>query len=342
MNKSKMKFKVKKLVFFVFLVSLGLLIGCGNNTKNTVKSNSNEKQEVVKENMKINLSGKNTIENVVEFEINYINENIDVKPSNIDNFYTHYENKEPNNTFLYAVIDVKNLKNESEIAEDIMNISYIIDNKEYTVFSTIEESDGSDFNYANITAIDPLATGKIYYLASVPKTEVEKEIMLKIKVGDNISEVSFKLEEVKPKTEIVNLGDTLVSEEYAEITINSVEYLNILNPSNPDGYYNYYEVKDSNNIYLVLDVTVKNLKANSLDADRVMRVEGIYDDKYMYDGFSVIEEDDGSDFSYTNMTNIEPLKTARMYYLIDMPKEVQEGKVELKINMNGKMFSLYK
>lgn len=71
--------------------------------------------------------------------------------------------------FLNTVITVKSLQTSGKSASDFVNVKIIYDNKyEYTTFSTLEEDGGANFTYTNITNIEPLQSGVLHFLASVP------------------------------------------------------------------------------------------------------------------------------------------------------------------------------
>ncbi len=64
-----------------------------------------------------------------------------INPPNPGDFYTYYENKEPNQVFLDTVITVKSLQTSGKEASDFVSVKIIYDDKyEYTTFSTLEEN----------------------------------------------------------------------------------------------------------------------------------------------------------------------------------------------------------
>lgn len=134
-----------------------------------------------------------------------------------------------------------------------------------------------------------------------------------------------------------DIGDTLIYPNVYQIKMTSMEFTTKVEPSNPDGYYSYYEVKDPGKVYIHTTFRVKNLKGSSMSADDIFNVKVLYDGKYEYNSFSTIEESGGSDFTYTSTTRIVPLTNGMLHYLISVPKEVQESglPVLFTINING-------
>ena len=54
----------------------------------------------------------------------------------------------------------------------------------------------------------------------------------------------------------------------------------------------------------------------------------LFASKYRYTGFSVIEEDNREDFTYSNITSISPLTTEYLHYLFEIPDESVKRRTE--------------
>lgn len=105
----------------------------------------------------------------------------------------------------------------------------------------------------------------------------------------------------------------------------NIDYTNITKdvmPKNPSGYFYSHYVADSGKTYIDICVAYKNLESVAVGADDVGRAVMYYDNNYEYTGFSCIEEDNRGDFTYSNITNIDPLTTEYLHYLIEVPDEV--------------------
>lgn len=122
-----------------------------------------------------------------------------------------------------------------------------------------------------------------------------------------------------------NLNDVLQFPGNFEVSMVSSEFATRVDPPKPAQFFSYYEVKDADKVYVHAVFHVKNLGGQSLRADRVLDLELTYDGKYKYTGFSTMESDGGSDFTYTNISSIAPLTSRVMHYLIEVPKEVQDS-----------------
>ncbi|KYG90386.1 hypothetical protein A0U40_18295 [[Bacillus] sp. KCTC 13219] len=156
----------------------------------------------------------------------------------------------------------------------------------------------------------------------IANTEVEKE--------------DEENEPVVEETLTITKGETLVIEDYAEITVNDNVFGKRIDPPNPGSFYSYYEIKEEGEIYLDTIVTVKSLLTSSKSSDEFINVKVMYDDKYEYRTFSTLEDKGGADFTYTNITSIEPLKTGVLHYIASLPEEVENDGKPLKIIISAK------
>lgn len=111
--------------------------------------------------------------------------------------------------------------------------------------------------------------------------------------------------------------------DYAEFTIIEAKLKQRIDPKSPTDFHTYYEVKDPNNIYLDVVFDFKNTSTITLNANDITNVKVIYDNTYDYQTNDFVEHRDGSDFTYSLITNIEPLTSATLHYAAELPIEVQ-------------------
>ncbi|MBO5778458.1 MAG: hypothetical protein J6R82_02705 [Clostridia bacterium] len=113
----------------------------------------------------------------------------------------------------------------------------------------------------------------------------------------------------------------------------ALDFVNIeqkIVPPAPDDFYSYYEA-DHGKVYVDFCFAYKNTHTADVDADEIVDAKLIYDDKYEYTGFSIVEEDNRSDFTYANITSIAPLCTEYIHYLFEVPEEVKNGTQSIEI-----------
>lgn len=258
-------------------------------------------------------------------------------PPQPGNWYSHYE-ADDGKVYVDVCVAYKNLATRNIDADEIMTGSLIYSGQyEYSGFSMIEEDSRSDFTYSNITSIAPLSTEYVHYLFSVPEevqtSENAVDVIIEIadgeyrvvvKEGNTGTIASNGADSTTQKTGgKVILGETM-STKNSEFFIDYVNITSDVMPPHPGNWYSHYEA-DEGNVYVDFCVGYKNMSGKSVGADDVMSAKLKYADKYDYTGFSMIEEDSRSNFTYSNITNISPLSTEYVHYLFSVPEEVENS-----------------
>ncbi|MCP3746605.1 YgdI/YgdR family lipoprotein [Paenibacillus sp. A3M_27_13] len=133
----------------------------------------------------------------------------------------------------------------------------------------------------------------------------------------------------------IKKGETLTIQDFADITVMGNKISKKIEPSKPGDFHTLYESKETDSTFFALIIKAKNLGAEGIKADKIAEVNLKFDNKYDYDTFSTIEERGGEDFTYTNITSVDPLKMGTLYYLSEIPNEVAKSdkplKAEIKI-----------
>ena len=143
----------------------------------------------------------------------------------------------------------------------------------------------------------------------------------KEKTAEITTEVIETTTEAPKEEKEIKIGEVVSTSNY-DFTLNKVELSYDVKPDNPPSFYTHYAA-DQGKVYLHIDASIKNTGKQNLDSDEVYSVKVDYNDGYTYTGFAVPEKGDG-DFSY--MTNIDPLETIKLHYLVDCPEEVDTAK----------------
>ena len=145
-----------------------------------------------------------------------------------------------------------------------------------------------------------------------------------------------------PEAEAIQLGQTYTIPDLCEFTVNYADLKKEVLPPNPDSFYTYYEEKDGMT-YLDVAISTKNLRTTARRADDFGSVKAICGEGYEYNGFSILEESGGGNFTYTNITNIDPLQTSAIHYLISIPNELADDAatpITLEITMLDNDYTL--
>ena len=179
--------KHKFLTFILILIILGVIgnMSLKNNiVDNTVKTSTGNKQE---EKKYINV-GEAIQAKDWEIKLTETKFNQRIDPPEQPMFYTYYQVKDTDNTYLCIILEAKNLSELSLGSDNVATVSVKYNDKyNYSSFSTIEDSN-TGFTYTSITNIKPLTSKKIYYLAEMPKNianETDTPVEIEIKVGNN-------------------------------------------------------------------------------------------------------------------------------------------------------------
>lgn len=132
--------------------------------------------------------------NLCEFQVTKIEFAKKILPPNTSGYYSYYEVKTSNSTFLDVVITVKNLDTITKSVDDLVSISILYDNN-YTYNSSpiVVDSDGG-FTYAIISGVQPLLSKEAHYLFTVPM-EVQnssKSLIIIFYVGDKEFQYQYR------------------------------------------------------------------------------------------------------------------------------------------------------
>ena len=190
-----------------------------------------------------------------------------------------------------------------------------------------------------IGGIVELGNKKSVNTVTETKTVVEKEEETQNKASGTVS--GTVTEKDKPvvkdnkeveKIEQIALNQVVSTEDY-EFTLNRVEFSYKVEPDNPPSWYTYYDAPE-NEVYIYVNASVKNKMKQSVKCDEVYSVTVDYNGGYTYKGFNIANDTDG-DFTYANITSVEPLQTLGVHCLIACPEEVEtsEHPVLLKFTL---------
>ena len=163
------------------------------------------------------------------------------------------------------------------------------------------------------------------------------------KSGSSISKVENNSNS-QNKEEEITLQDKITIDNFCEFNILSSSFSKNIEPTNPTGYYTYLEGKDETQKYFELTVNVKNLSTSAVKQDSLMSVKILYDNNYQYNCSLVTEKASGNELeTFPNLYSIEPLKSLKYRFVVEVPKEIETDGKPLKaiITANGNTY-IYK
>lgn len=137
-------------------------------------------------------------------------------------------------------------------------------------------------------------------------------------------------------TPLISVGDSISIDGVCDFTVDYVDITTDVKPKNPQQVYTHYEAENGK-AYVDFCIAYTNRKSNDVTADKTISGTMSYAGQYTYSGFSIIEENDRGNFTYTNITSIAPLTTEYLHYLFEVPEEVMTSSepIELKVRIGG-------
>ena len=305
--------------FLCVCLSLAILLclaACGGT-----KSKSNKKPDFT-------VTGVNQIKNVAEFEIVNMYKTDDVIPPKPSMVYSHYE-ADAGNVYAVIVMNVKNLSGEEEALNDLFELTAKVNGETYTA-EPLGVTDGGAY-LSSYHFVEPLSTARAYYLLEVPEDTDLTDLSVTITAGKVNLKGKLNIDTYADVVKTVKKGDVLTDTETVEATLQDVYTTNALYPPNKSGYYHYFEA-DSGKVYLVMEFMVKNLDGNELAYDEIAGVHCIYNEKYRYSSTVAFDEDGGKSLSsYASIYGLDPLESNRVYYLMEIPQEAENGPLVINI-----------
>lgn len=270
-----------------------------------------------------------------EFFVDSFSITDDVVPPAASGNWKDYK-AEDGKTYEDFCISYKNRGLSDVALEDAISGTLLYANRyKYTGFSFTEKNQRSDFTYSNSgIKIAPRGMEYIHYLFALPK-EAENstaEILLEMTIGGKRYQFVGREE----------TGTPVVARRYgAEKRSGSVERDEVISTSNAEFYINYSNIAnrviplaagqsysyfgaDSGKVFVDVCFAYRNMGTENIQADEAISAKIKYANKDVYTGFSMIECENRTRFTYADITSIAPLTTEYIHYLFEVPEEIAE------------------
>lgn len=308
------------MLFVNLLVLLSVLSGCSSNKSKEVKAGE---EFVVKDSL--------------SYEVNRLETIKKLEPSIIDGYYTYYEPKDKSNVLLDLVLNVKNESSTKIDLSNYISLTFNINKKEYEAGLVIEQDGGK--NLSSFGELDPMQSTLVHLFTEISEADIPDEVLCELTVNNETSEFKLSRKALAPTKKYLKYGEVIDQKDLGSVTIIKYSITKKLLPPNTDGVYSYYEVKDKNDSYLVLEVKIRNNSGSSVEPEDLVNCRVTVDNKYEYTGFLVYTEEDGDLTSYGS---ISPLKETTGFFLIQIPDEIINKTIEFKLNIFGDNYYLKK
>lgn len=313
--------KKSVMLFVNYLILLSVLSGCFSNETKEVTAGE---EFVVKDSL--------------SYEVNRLETVKKLEPSITNGYYTYYEPKDNSNVFLDLVLNVKNESSTKIKLSEYISLTFNINNKEYEAALLAESDGGSELT--PFEEIEPLKSTLIHLYTEIADAEITDEVLCKLTINNDTNEFKLNRKALAPSKKYLKYGEVIDQKDSASVTIIESSIAKKLSPPNADGVYSYYEVKDKNDSYLVLEMKIRNTSGSNVEPEDLISCRETVDNKYEYTGFLVFTEDNGKDL--TSYGSISPLKETTGYFLIQIPDEIINKAIEYKINIFGETYYLKK
>lgn len=271
-------------------------------------------------------------ENNSSFELVKIMTTKNIKPSMGGSLY--YKAEEENQTYIDMILNYTNLKTDSINCEKVATMQVTTDKNEvyYAKFFGIEKD-----NYTYISTydeIEPLKQTRLHIGVTVP--EDTQTANIKLVVDGKGYSYDYNLSETVREDLSITINDKIGNEDDVVLELKNVEFIDELLPQDTSSAYRYYKPDDSSNKYLSVNFNITNYTESSKEAEDFVNIKTEFMNKYNYDGFIVVEEDDLRGFS--SYEDIKPLTTRSAYCLIEVPETLEKESFELTFFFNGKEY----
>lgn len=316
------------LVLITLIISIFTIVGCENR-----ENSSNEIKQVSNENI-VNVGEKFIIEDYAEITVKDVEISNKVEPPKSTGYSLIYESDGMDKTYVTVILEVKNLSETEKPIDNIANVSVNRGDSKYVCNLYLQLTE-DDTSLSEFESIEPLSSGIVYCATKVPQDSLG-ELVISFLINDKKYNLNYNTTNTTIEKKSIDIGQKLVEEEYAEFTIEEIEYKEDVLPSKPGDFYTHYQVENSSDIYIDIVTKIKNLRSSGYEVEKFFGAKALYNGKYNYDGFMVGEEKDGS--TLESYLSIDPLSTMRVHSLIEVPKEVMTGEVELCIYFNGEKY----
>lgn len=165
-----------------------------------------------------------------------------------------------------------------------------------------------------------------------------KDVNSNTGVGDNNDDTINSTKGIE-----VYVGQNIQYDDNYNISFLEANIVKSVEPTNPGQLYTHYVASDGN-LYVVLKTVIKNLGTDAIKGDNIPKGKLIYNDKYKYTNSLITEKDDGSDLqNYYNFMSINPLSSENIWYVFEVPEEVNtntQANLIVQYQINGKTYNV--
>ena len=122
------------------------------------------------------------------------------------------------------------------------------------------------------------------------------------------------------------------------MSLSSTRFTGSVEPANKGSLYAVSGTKEPDRIYLDTEFIFESLSSQSMEAQKALQAKIIYDNKYEYDSFVLVERGNNTDLLDAGMVTIDPQATETLHHVFELPQDLENSNrsLVLLVNYNGK------
>lgn len=271
-----------------------------------------------------------TIQEQLEFEFIKANVVSIIEPSNKNNTYKYLKPSEDGNVFVDVILKTTSLAGSQKL-EDIYKGTMECNQQKYDLKMIVESP-----NYNQLSTTDTLKEYEARYIhlyCEVPQNEVKGNIKIAFDVlSQKKFEYTFQVEDTVIPNNEKSLGDVLELHQ-SQIAFNAVQQTKKIEPSHKGFFYSYIPTDKEDEIFVVLQLDIKNITDTSIQPSEYIYCEYLYGEE-VSPARLIMESENHEKLLKSGV--IEPSQTRTLYLAMPiLEKDVDvEGKIILFVEGN--------
>lgn len=300
----------------------------------------NEKKE--EKPLTIKWHEENKIDNAISYSLETISTTKRITPDVIDESYTYYKPSKASNVLLDVVLNVTNHTKKELDLKKYLNAFIVAGKDNYAaLLATVSDEKTALSQEVKIAA---KATKKVHAYVEINPKKLDKKVEFKLVTNDKenpqTAKIKFEAAKINKNYENINLNDTMIFDNHGEITLQSSNIAKELQPSNPNGLYKYYKVKNTTDSFIILNGVIKNNSDSDLKASDIACLKLIDKNNNEYPVSIYCENEEQSDFISGLTKTISANQSSNVYFVFELSDEVINDQKTIRISYQGKVYTI--
>lgn len=281
----------------------------------------------------LDISKLYTFQDELEFEFIKAEMTPEISPANKNKEYKTIHPSEKENIFLDIILRTVSFV-DNQYPYDIYCGKLKLDHQLYDMNIVMEST-----NYNQLSSTDTLKVNESRYVhlySEIPVLKSHEKMDIEIEVlSKEIYKYSFQKENEVISSDEKSVGDVL-SLVSSQMTMNSIEFKNKIEPSNKGFFYSYIPTDSKDEIFIVLQIDIKNTSQRKMNPSEYIYAEYRYDEHVIHP--KIILESENHQTLLKNGT-IEPSQTRTLYLAMPIDKKDQNKKGMIQLFVEGKTYT---